>query len=539
MLILASLSGIQDFLFDVRESGGRQAKSLRHRSFYIQLLADCIAERLLEDARKFSSGRRPDLLFCAAAKLAIVAEDLSEEGAHAVRAVAGEINRWLLNNTHGRLRLSLAIEPMNGSFSAAFERASRTLAVAKLRPFKPEVGRESPSWEEGSLVAESVLDVDAEAERDAQVGGRLVRARWLVIERPDGERRGDAMNVAGLHVHLRNEEPAPSATLVSCSNIAEPEKRPHGVDESHFRVRRLARHIPRNAHGDPFEFVDLAARSRGSALLGVLKADVDSLGRVISQTLHESGPDGAVALRRLSDAIDRFFVDTLEAEKQRDPWTLIYTVFSGGDDMLVVGPWNTVLDFAGHMRRLFEQKFGASAQSRPCPLPLTISAGVAIIKPNYPIHHAAQQAERLLDMAKGESAAGSNHPKDQCAALGGMWKWTYHDAIIGAGKRLADWVDAGIIQRGWLHTLLELARLRRGQAGPKYAGVHPAVATSRLAYHVARNWPRQDDRDRRKGDVRAWIDAILREFDRYETTSHTETLHLPAIVRYAMMAGRD
>jgi len=35
MLILASISGIQDFLFDVRESGGGQAKSLRHRSFRI------------------------------------------------------------------------------------------------------------------------------------------------------------------------------------------------------------------------------------------------------------------------------------------------------------------------------------------------------------------------------------------------------------------------------------------------------------------------------------------------------------------------
>jgi len=47
MMILASLSGIQDYLFDVHEIGGGQARALRARSFQIQIMSECIARRLL------------------------------------------------------------------------------------------------------------------------------------------------------------------------------------------------------------------------------------------------------------------------------------------------------------------------------------------------------------------------------------------------------------------------------------------------------------------------------------------------------------
>jgi len=173
-------------------------------------------------------------------------------------------------------------------------------------------------------------------------------------------------------------------------------------------------------------------------MLGVLKADVDSLGEAIAATLEREKSDGAQAMRRFSADLDQFFAVTLDQEKQRpqktgEQWELIYTVFSGGDDMLVVGPWNVVLDLAGHMRQLFEQSFGQAASNRDSANPLTISAGIAIIKPKYPIHFAAAQADELLDRAKGESAPGADKPKDQCSALGHVWKWDDHDKIMNDG----------------------------------------------------------------------------------------------------------
>jgi len=538
MLILASLSGIQDFLFDVRESGGRQARSLRNRSFRVQLLAECVALRLLE-AAALPYDR---LLFSAAGNVCIDAGQLAPDRVATLRSAAADIQQRLLRETHGRLRLSIAFEQSAGTFADRFERARLALTAAKLRPLAPLAGGASGVWGGDALCVRQVWDADAEADRDADLGRRLVNAHWLTIRRSNGTPDAGASDTLGYRVSLEAGEPAAAGDLVSCSNLNEPLSPPPSIDRKFFHPRRLARHVPRDRHGQPIEFLDLAARSRGAPMLGVLKADADSLGEAVNQTLRQSA-DGAAALQQLSNALDRFFAETLEAEKQRDPWNLIYTVFSGGDDMLVVGPWNVMLDFAGHMRGLFNARFGQGASDRPCPAPLTISAGVAIIKPRYPVHLAAQQAEELLEQAKGSVSPGTP-PKDQCAALGGVWKWQHHDAIISAGRQLADWVDAGVIQRGWLHTLLQLALLRRAKAGPEYADVHPAAATARLAYHVARNWPRRckeprNDAQRAGNAARAWIDEILREFDQFDVTTHIQTIYLPAIVRYAMLATRS
>ncbi len=539
MLILASLSGIQDFLFDVRESGGKQARSLRNRSFRIQLMAECVALRLLEAARL----PYKRLLFSAAGKVCINAGELSQDCIAALRDAAADIQQRLLRETHGRLRLAIAFERSAGSFAEQFERANRALATGKLKPLGLCIGA-AGAWGDDVLSVRQLWDADAEADRDARLGSNLVTARWLTIRRSNGAPGEAEPDTLGYRVSLDANEPAVAVDVVSCSNLANPQSAPCSIGPGLFHPRRLARHVPRDEHNQPIEFLDLAAKSRGAPMLGVLKADADSLGVAVSETLRRSSTDSTAALQNLSDALDRFFAEKLEVEKRREPWNLIYTVFSGGDDMLVVGPWNVMLDFAGYMRNLFDRQFGTETRQRPCVTPLTISAGVAIIKPRYPIHLAAQQAEDLLEQAKSDPSPRATTPKDQCAALGSVWKWQHHDAIIGAGKQLADWADAGVIQRGWLHTLLQLALLRRGEAGPEYAGLHPAIATSRLAYHVARNWPRnrdnpRDDKQRAANAARAWIDAVLREFDQFDTTTHVQTIQLPAIARYAMLATRS
>src|SRR5207244_2333418 len=47
MIILGDISGIQNYVFDVAEEGGGQAQRLRARSFFVQLLAETAALRVL------------------------------------------------------------------------------------------------------------------------------------------------------------------------------------------------------------------------------------------------------------------------------------------------------------------------------------------------------------------------------------------------------------------------------------------------------------------------------------------------------------
>jgi len=263
------------------------------------------------------------------------------------------------------------------------------------------------------------------------------------------------------------------------------------------------------------EFVELARRARGDELLGVIKMDVDSLGHAFDRALGAG--DGLARVRSLSAELDRFFAEALGAEQRTPRFADLYTVFAGGDDLLLVGPWDAALDFAGRIQELFAARFGA--------LGLTISAGVALIKPKRPIRQAAEAAEAALHRAKTDTAADVQ-PKDQCAAFGQVWKWRDHAEVRAVAQRLAGWVEAGAAERGWLHTVLELAMARRSGE---------LEATARLAHHVARNWPAWHDRDPVRAGMRAFGDRLIADFD---DAQEPATRFLEAATRWALAATR-
>ena len=136
------------------------------------------------------------------------------------------------------------------------------------------------------------------------------------------------------------------------------------------------------------------------------------------------------------------------------------------------------------------------------------------MKPKRPIKPAVERAELLLNEAKDSG-------KDRLAAFGQVWPWKDHDAIIGAARQLVEWANAGDIQRGWVHTLLELALARHGDKPDP-------LATARLAYHVDRNW-------KKNTAGRQWADRLIKDFDDRE---QIQVRYLPAIVRYVLTATR-
>lgn len=534
MLIIADLSGIQDFLFDVQDEGGGQAASLRFRSLRIQLIAEVVAARLRQAA-----GLGEDrLLFCVAGKVALDGTGVSDARLEALQAEKVAVEHWLMQQTHGRLRLSVAISKAEGNDAKRHEAAMKAQVREKLRTWAPAAGE---GW--GPMVSTEPFNRNAEAERDTHWGDRLRKeAAWLVgtMDYAKSGSHSPAEDVVGVRLTTQDHEPRSGDAIVKRD------------------LRALARHIPRHADNKPVEFVELASRAgggRGMPMLGVLKADADSLGAAVRSLLASKGFAG---MKALSQKLEQFFGKELNRLMDQPPagkpWGDLYTVFAGGDDLLLVGPWDTVLDFAGELQSRFAQGFGQSAKGRDH-APLTLSAGVAIVKPKFPIRLAAEQAEELLHEAKSCTAKGATAPKDQIACLGGLWKWPAHAAVISAGRQLAQWVDEGIIQRNWLHTLLELAILRRTELAPLRTAptdmqtrlshvIAPAMATSRLAYHVARNWPTirpnpRDAKERASNDAREWIDRIYQQFDRFESATDSSTLHLPSIVRYAMLATRS
>src|SRR5207253_10223654 len=124
---------------------------------------------------------------------------------------------------------------------------------------------------------------------------------------------------------------------------------PDGCPPERFLPRRLMAHVPTDRDGGVTWFEALAQQARGDRLLGVLKADADSLGAEIDRRL---GGSDLQPLVEFSDTLDAFFAGCLRAEMVSDcdsRWRSIYTVFAGGDDLVMVGPWDVMLDFAGRI----------------------------------------------------------------------------------------------------------------------------------------------------------------------------------------------
>lgn len=539
MLIIGDLSGIQDYLFDVASEGGRQARRLRARSFYIQLVAECLALRIL----KAAGCVKEQLLFCGAGKFIIEARVLSVEQRQALQAEADEMTRWLLKKTNAQLRFSLAINDRGDSPQLLYENTIQLLQQEKLQSWA-SVATRLGQWETSELLLESIsppcdlcrrrkgivsdTDIDtgqikticSRCNDDRQLGGLIPETQWIALSEAEHSNvSSSSFILPGWNVSLTKGRPAfndgPLLHLTTQSKDIH-------TNDSQIFSRALIRHIPRDPDDNrtATDFQTIAEQSQGDQLLAVFKADVDSLGNFIDDLLAPA--QDFKPLSQFSREMDSFFGVTLNNEMGKPDWNWIYTIFAGGDDLLLVGPWQVMFNFAERVNSLFRQQFGSRG--------LTISAGITLIKPKRSIKHAVEKAEELLRIAKSQSAFNANVAKDQVAAFGQVWKWQHHATILASAKKLAQWVDDGIAERGWLHTLLRLGEWRM------QGGLSGAMATSRLAYLVARNYPRKDDKDSRKRELRHWADQLITDFD---TGKNVETLYLPSIVRYAITATRS
>ena len=213
-------------------------------------------------------------------------------------------------------------------------------------------------------------------------------------------------------------------------------------------------------------------------------------------------------LRSFSRDLRTFFGDRIR-ELLKDHWPLIYTLYAGGDDLLLVGPWDVTFDFASALESSF--RIGPAAVHGG----LTLSAGIALTPYRVPIRHAVERAEELLDQAKARPG------KNRCAALGGDWTWDQHRGVVADGKMVADAVSGGV-PRGLLLRLLQLAEaLPDGN-----------LQAARWSYQVARNVPRGGKEVMR---FRDWAHRVVGHLDERNDQRMGESA---ASLRYALLATR-
>jgi len=171
---------------------------------------------------------------------------------------------------------------------------------------------------------------------------------------------------------------------------------------------------------------DAGGRCRGIEALGVLKADVDHLGMLFGCGLPENRftiSRMATISRQLNDFFVLYLPHLLATEGN---CTDVYTVFAGGDDLFLIGPWNRMADLARHLR----QRFREYVCDNPA---ITFSAGITVHKPQTPVDKLAEEAEDALHTAK---TAG----RDRVTMFGETVTWTDFDTLLASRQQMEQWL---------------------------------------------------------------------------------------------------
>jgi CRISPR-associated protein Csm1 len=120
----------------------------------------------------------------------------------------------------------------------------------------------------------------------------------------------------------------------------------------------------------------------------------------------------------------------------------IYTVFSGGDDFFLIGPWNQVIDFSYLIRKEFTNFCAENPDMK-------FSSGIILSKPHEPISYCTKIVEEKLRQSK------NTVEKDRITLFGQTINWSELDKILEEAQNVIDWLEKKppIVSRGFVHNL--------------------------------------------------------------------------------------
>jgi len=228
---------------------------------------------------------------------------------------------------------------------------------------------------------------------------------------------------------------------------------------------------------------------KGEVALVTIKGDIDDLGALFQQGLDR--PTFA-KMASLSRQVNAFFALWLPwfCEHGKDSngiarYRNTYTVFAGGDDFFLIGPWDSTIALATALK----EKFAAYVANDN----ITFSAGMVMTQPKMPVRQLARSAEAALEAAKRFEKNGDK--KNAATLWGNTVAWPEWQRLMGerqaALKDLMARADShgAMFSTGLTYSLLQLSD-RSESRRPE-----DAVWRSQLHYRLARFF-----RDRVKGD---------------------------------------
>lgn len=429
LLMAADFSGIQNYIFAVaRTSVKGVAKRLRARSFLVDAMIQTLAYRVCETAGvpfgnilMLSGGKFYLLLPNTADVVNAVLTIEKETGEYLYRRFAGEISVNMARLTFGDKGLR--------DYSATVTELSRRLRTEKNRPFRPVLTGQEGWLEDKFFFAKDLAGKHScpscgqalvprgqetcdQCEAQEKIGGKLAGADCLWFSREGGEYE----LWPGYWLSFSGQQTLGAPVRVEQLNNWEPRT---NMTRYPLAVRLMANHLPKEG-GEPLTFSDLAELAAGSKRLAVLKEDVDILGYLFADGLREKDTHYGTVSRvsSLSRLLDQFFSGYIGSLLKKD-FADVYSVFSGGDDLFLIGPWDRMAELALRIEEDFRRFTGGNT----C---VTLSAAICAADPKTNVALLAELGEEELKRVKN-SAPEVLYPgkkgRNGVSFLGDIFSW--------------------------------------------------------------------------------------------------------------------
>jgi len=531
VLVEGDISGIQNFIYALRNPRGAVAV-LRARSFYVQVLTEVLARWIL----RMLELPPTNLLYCGGGRFRLLVPSAFFSKLDELHQV---INEVLLRAHSGALYLALdgvplvpahfgkaPVRKVEGGYvaerglRAAEDELERRISSQKNRRFlelpKETLAALFQPFGEGAEPCQicgylGPMEEDEEGIRWCPscqsfraLGRDLRRAKFLRLSwceprsLPSHPSWKDVFLRFGFHVQVREDlwPPDKGLSLVYWlgENSAFSARTSGEATARKFLVNvvatwRQGETPPRGyesehvVEGEIKHFGILAAQAEGAPYLGILRMDMDNLGRLFRDGfLRKVGDElldyGTFSRKHsLSTLLSVFFEGWVgeRARKHAEKQERVYAVYSGGDDLFFVGSWDAVLALAYSVRDDF-RKFSGRED-------LGISAGFLLVHDKYPLYLAATEAGELLESAKKGREKLVEAPSQD------SWAFPRKDAICLLG-RVVFWEDFPEVKR-WKERLVQ--------------AVKEEAAARRVLFVLQEVWEKYQKEREQRGEWGPWL----------------------------------
>jgi len=282
--------------------------------------------------------------------------------------------------------------------------------------------------------------------------------------------------------------------------------------------------------GAPLTFEHLAAAAKGSSAIAVLKADVDRMGKIFRVGLSDGEKLPWSRLATASRSLSWFFGAHLHdlLADPAGPYRYVYTVYSGGDDLLLVGPWDAVIASSRDLNQRFRQYVCRNPH-------ITWTGAVTVSRTDTPISILAEISERRLQQAKDQDfAARPGRGRNQLSIVDSLVPWEHLDALFDRPRQLLTLVEQGRLPKSLLWTLRWAWQQWRDYTVDRRLDALRWVPI--LTYQFRRNLPVEpDDPDLQR--MCDWLWAIRNEGLKADTCD-PNMIALKFVVDYVLLATR-